>query len=93
MIECYNTDVWERDMILNSLILGVTFKEFMQRQNVIIGMALAIVGIACLLLSKTVSMAVTKTSKLDKTSKTFIAMQVAGLLLVLLGMILIAIRF
>ncbi len=73
------------------LILGITFKEFIQKGNVIAGIVLAIVGIACWLLAKNVAEAVRKTTQVKSNDTVLIGFKVAGLVGLLLGMVLIAI--
>lgn len=73
------------------LILGITFKEFIQKGNVIAGIVLAIVGIACWLLAKNVAVAVRKTTQIKSNDTVLIGFKVAGLVGLLLGMVLIAI--
>ena len=73
------------------LILGVTFKEFMQKTNVIVGIVFAIVGVACWLLAKNVATAVRKTEQVKSNDTILIGFKVAGLVSLLLGMVLIAI--
>ena len=72
------------------LILGVTFKEFIQRGNVILGIILAIVGVACWLLAKNLAQAVRKTTDVKPNDAVLIGCKVFGLVLVLVGMILLA---
>ena len=56
----------------------------------IVGIILACIGIACILLSKRVTMIVDKTDAVQKTSKVYVGVRVAGVIAILLGMILIA---
>lgn len=73
------------------LMLGITFKEFMQKSNVVVGIVLAIVGVACWLLAKNVAVAVRKTEQIKSNDTILIGFKVAGLVSLLLGMVLIAI--
>ncbi|MBQ3502789.1 MAG: hypothetical protein IJA72_03910 [Clostridia bacterium] len=72
-------------------ILGVTFKEFIQKGNVIVGIALAIVGVACWLLAPYITKAVRKTGNVKSNDTLLIGLKVAALVSLLIGMILIAI--
>ena len=72
------------------LILGVTFKEFIQRGNVILGIIIAIVGVACWLVAKNLAQAVRKTTDVKPNDTVLIGCKVFGLVLVLVGMILLA---
>ena len=72
-------------------ILGVTFKEFIQKGNVICGIILAILGVATWLLAKHITKAVRKTETFKPNDSVLIGSKVVGLVGILLGMILIAI--
>lgn len=72
------------------LILGVTFKEFIQRGNVILGIVLAILGVGFWLLAKSIAHTVRKTDDIKPNDAILIGVKVFGLVLVLVGMILIA---
>lgn len=72
------------------MLLAVKFSEFIVKVNVIVGIILACIGIACILLSKRVTMIVDKTDAVQKTSKVYVGVRVAGVIAILLGMILIA---
>ncbi len=72
-------------------ILGVTFKEFIQKGNVIIGIILASLGIACWLLAPYVTKAIRKTENLKPNDVWLVGLKVAALVSLLIGMILIAI--
>lgn len=71
-------------------ILGITFKEFIQKGNVICGIILAILGVACWLLSKNIAQAVRKTDVVKPNDTVFIACKVVGLIGLLIGMVLLA---
>ena len=71
-------------------ILGITFKEFIQKPNVIIGIVLAILGIACWLLAKNVAQAVRKTEQVQTNDSILIGCKIAGLVGLLVGMVLLA---
>lgn len=72
-------------------ILGVTFKEFIQKGNVIIGIILAILGVGCWLLARNITVAIRKTEVVKPNDAILIGLKVAGLVALLLGMVLIAI--
>ena len=71
-------------------ILGVTFREFIQKTNVIIGIAFAILGVACWLLALNIAKSVRKTEQIKPNDAILIGFKVAGLVGILLGMVLIA---
>lgn len=75
------------------MLLGVTFSDFITKVNVIIGIAVCAFGVACFILAKRVAQAVDKTDTVYKSSKSYITTKIAGLVLVLIGMILIALPF
>ena len=72
-------------------ILGVTFKEFIQKGNVIVGIILAALGVACWLLAPYITKAVRKTENVKSNDTLLIGLKVAALVSLLIGMILIAI--
>jgi len=72
-------------------ILGITFKEFIQKGNVIIGILLSIFGVACWLLSKNIAQTVRKTKQIKPNDAVLIGCKVLGLVALLVGMVLIAI--
>jgi hypothetical protein len=72
-------------------ILGVTFSEFMQKTNVIIGIICAILGIAIWLLALNIAKAVRRTQVIKPNDTVLIACKVTGLVMLLVGMVLIAI--
>ena len=72
-------------------ILGVTFKEFIKKGNVMIGIALAIAGVACWLMAKNIAQVVRKGEAVKPNDNVLIAWKVVGLVGVLVGMVLIAI--
>ena len=73
------------------MLLGVTFKEFIQKTNVICGIALAIIGVATWLLAKSISQAVRKNEPVKPNDSVLIGCKVVGLVALLIGMVLIAI--
>ena len=72
-------------------ILGVTFKEFIQKGNVIVGIILAILGVAMWLLAMNVAKSVRRAETVKSNDTVLVGCKVAGLIMLLLGMILIAI--
>ena len=71
-------------------MLGITFSEFIQKTNVIVGIILAILGVACWLLAINVAKAVRKTEQIKPNDAVLIGVKVAGLVGILIGMVLIA---
>jgi len=72
------------------MLLAVKFSEFIVKVNVILGIVLACIGIACIMLSRRVTMVVDKTDAVERTSKVYVGVRVAGVILILVGMIFIA---
>lgn len=72
-------------------LLGVTFNEFIQKGNVIVGIILAILGVAMWLLSISIAKAVRQTSAIRQNDTVLITCRVIGLVSLLIGMVLIAI--
>lgn len=72
-------------------ILGVTFTDFIQRTNVIVGLALAIVGLAIFLLANKFACVVRKTKDVKANDSVLVGTKVFGLVMLMVGMILIAI--
>ena len=72
-------------------ILGVTFSEFIQKTNVIVGIIISILGVASWLLAIHVAKAVRKTENIKPNDVVLIGCKVTGLIGILVGMILIAI--
>lgn len=72
------------------MLLAVKFTDFIVRFNVIVGIICAAIGLACILLARRVTQAVDKTDSITTSSKTYVACKIAGLILILIGMILIA---
>ena len=72
-------------------VLGITFKEFIQKGNVIFGIILAILGVACWLLATSITKAVRKTETVKPNDSVLIGTKVVALVALLIGMILIAI--
>ena len=73
------------------LILGITFKEFIKKGNVMAGIVIAIVGLACWLLAMNITQAVRKTKQIKPNDTLLIGLKVASLIILLLGMVAIAI--
>lgn len=74
-------------------ILGITFKEFITKGNVIAGLISSIVGVAIWLLAVNVTKSVRKSDMIKQDDTVLIACKVAGLVMLLIGMVLIAIPF
>ena len=72
------------------MLLAVKLSEFLVKFNVILGIIIAAVGVASLIIAPRLSQAINKSEKVDKSSKSYIGCKVVGLVCVLLGMILIA---
>lgn len=72
------------------MLLAVKFSEFITKFNVILGIIIAAVGIASIIVSPRLSQVIDKSDKVNKASKSYIACKVVGLVCILLGMILIA---
>ncbi len=71
-------------------ILGVTFSEFIQKTNVIVGIILAILGVASWLLATSIAKTIRKTEQVKSNDAILVGFKVAGLIGILLGMVLIA---
>ena len=72
------------------MLLAVKFSEFIVKVNVIVGMVLAGLGVACLLVARRFAQAVDKTETVTKSSRAYIGAKILGVVLILVGMILIA---
>lgn len=72
-------------------ILGVTFKEFIQKGNVIVGLILAILGVGAWLIARNVAVVVRKSNDIKPNDAVLIGCKVVGLIMLLVGMVLIAI--
>lgn len=72
------------------MLIGVVLSEFLQKINVIIGIVLAIFGVASFVMAKRITQSVRKTSNVKKNDNVYITANVVGIILILLGMILIA---
>lgn len=71
-------------------ILGITFKEFMQKGNVIVGIIIAVVGVAGWLLATNITKAVRKTNAIKPNDAVLLGCKIFGLVSILVGMVLIA---
>jgi len=71
-------------------ILGVTFSEFIQKTNVIVGIICAILGVAGWLLATSITSTIRKGNQVKSNDTILIGCKVAGLVLILVGMVLIA---
>lgn len=71
-------------------ILGITFKEFIQKGNVIMGLILAVLGLGCILLARSITIAVRHDKTIKQNDPVFLGCTISGLVVLLLGMILIA---
>ena len=71
-------------------ILGVTFSEFIQKTNVIIGIICAILGVAAWLLALSIAKTARKSNNVKSNDAILIGFKVTGLVLILVGMVLIA---
>ena len=71
-------------------LLGITFNEFIQKGNVIVGIILAILGVAMWLLAVNITKAVRKTAGIRQNDTVLVTCRVIGLVLILIGMVLIA---
>ncbi len=72
-------------------LLGITFNEFIQKGNVIVGIILAILGVATWLLAVNITRAVRKTNSIKQNDTVLVTCRVIGLVALLIGMVLIAI--
>jgi hypothetical protein len=72
-------------------ILGITFKEFIQKGNVIAGIIFAILGVATWILAMNVAKVIRKQEVIKPEDTILVGCKVTGLVLLLIGMILIAI--
>lgn len=71
-------------------LLGITFNEFIQKGNVIVGIILAILGVATWLLAVNITKAVRKTASVKQNDTVLVTCRVIGLVALLIGMVLIA---
>ena len=71
-------------------LLGITFNEFIQKGNVIVGIILAILGVAIWLLAVNITKAVRQTTAIKQNDTVLVTCRVIGLVALLIGMVLIA---
>lgn len=71
-------------------LLGITFNEFIQKGNVIVGIILAILGVAMWLLAVNITKAVRRTDSIKQNDTVLVTCRVVGLVSILIGMVLIA---
>jgi hypothetical protein len=71
-------------------LLGITFNEFIQKGNVIVGIILAILGVAMWLLAVNITKAVRRTASIKQNDTVLVTCRVVGLVSILIGMVLIA---
>ena len=74
-------------------LLGVTFSEFIQKTNVIVGIISAILGVASWMLATHIAKAVRNNEQVDANDTVLVGSKVVGLVLLLIGMVLIALPF
>lgn len=72
-------------------LLGITFNEFIQKGNVIVGIILAVLGVATWLLATSITKAVRQTTAVKPNDTILTTCRVIGLVSLLIGMVLIAI--
>ena len=72
-------------------MLGITFNEFIQKGNVIVGIILAILGIAIWLLAANITKVVRQSTSAKQNDTVYTSCKVIGLISLLIGMVLIAI--
>jgi len=72
------------------MLLAVSFSEFISRGNVIIGLVLASLGLACVFLAPRFTQAMEGVDAVSKASKFYIVAKIVGVAVLLVGMILIA---
>ena len=75
---------------MSTLLSFVSPWEFLLRYTVIIGVILAIVGVAMCLMAKRITMAKRNVDIIDKRDKLYSGLIFAGIALILVGMIVIA---
>lgn len=72
------------------MLLAVKFSEFITKFNVILGIIIAAIGIASIIIAGRLAQVIDKSESVNKSSKSYIICKVVGLVCILLGMILIA---
>ena len=71
-------------------LLGITFNEFIRKGNVIVGIILAILGVATWLLAVNITKAVRQTTSVKQNDVVLVTCRVVALVVLLIGMVLIA---
>ncbi len=61
--------------------------QFLSRYTVIIGIILAVIGVALCLTAKRITMAVRKQDEINKNDSLYVTLRIVGLCLILVGMI------
>ena len=74
--------------MINSLLLGVTFGEWISTWYNIIAIILIVIGIALYILSKRLTMVIKKTSTVEPNDKMLVTIRVIGLVIFVIGIIL-----
>lgn len=72
---------------MNNLLSFVSPLEFLLRYTVIIGIVVAIIGVAILLSAKRITMAKRKQEEINKNDSFYNALRIVGICLILAGMI------
>ena len=72
------------------MLLAVKFSEFIVKVNVILGIIIAALGIASIIIASRLSEFIEKTDSVNKSSKVYSGCKIVGVVCILLGMILIA---
>lgn len=75
---------------MNTLLTFENPLEFLLRYTVIIGVILAMFGVALILSAKRITMAVRKQDEINKNDNLFMVLRFVGICLILAGMIIIA---
>lgn len=75
---------------MNTLLSFVNPLEFIFRYTVLVGIVLAMFGVALCILAKPITLKKRGTDELDKKDRVYSGLLIAGLCLVLVGMICIA---
>ncbi len=69
-------------------LLSIDFSRFTQ-PNVLVGILLAVIGLACAILAKRVAKAIRKTDKVEEGDKYVLAFKIVGLILMLVALVVI----
>ena len=73
------------------MLLAVKLSEFITRWNVVVGLLVASLGLALIFLARRLTQAVENTDAVSKASKSYIITKIAGVVVLLVGMVFIAI--